>query len=93
MDSKQLRTAKAVMNSGVPKGDLAPAVPATATPIANNTGEDVMVRINGGTMTAVPKIDGVGITGWTTGDWVPLRSLSTIELGYSSAPTWQWFAY
>jgi hypothetical protein len=55
-----------------------------------------MVRINGGTVSAI-KIDGV-VTGITIatggGEWLPLRAGSTVELTYSVVPTsWVWFPW
>lgn len=93
VDVGNLRTLMEASNAGRDKGDLAgkPAIPASTTPVSNDLGFPVWVRLNGGTVTVV-KIDGTTVAGVTTGEWVPLRSKSTIELTYSVAPTWQWFA-
>lgn len=88
--TKELQATRA----NIPRGtwDGAPAIPLSDTPVTNNTGLDMMVRLAAGTVTVV-KIDGVTVTGVTTGEWVPLRAGSTIQLTYSVAPTWQWFPW
>jgi hypothetical protein len=90
MDTKSL----AATRNNIPRGtwDGAPSVPSSDAPVTNNTGLDQMVRVNGGTVTAI-KIDGV-LTGiGATGEWVPVRAGSTITLTYSVAPTWVWFPW
>jgi hypothetical protein len=93
VDVGGLRTLLEANNAGRDKGDLVgkPAIPASDTPVSNDFGFPVNVRVNGGTVSAI-KIDGVATGITATGEWVPLRSKSTITLTYSVAPTWLWFA-
>jgi hypothetical protein len=73
--------------------DGTPAIPATDVPVVNNSGLDMMVRLNGGTVTVV-KLDGVTVAGVTTGEWIPLRNGSSLTLTYSVVPTaMQWFPW
>jgi hypothetical protein len=65
-----------------------PAVAISGTAVANNTGVDCTVFVNGGTVAAVA-IGGTA-TGQISGPFrVPAGQ--TITLTYSVAPTWQWF--
>lgn len=72
-----------------PRGGVsAPGVPASTTPLTNQTGYDCMVLVTGGTVTQLA-IGGTN-TGLTSG-WFRVPSQQTITLTYSAAPTWQWF--
>ncbi|GFM29278.1 hypothetical protein [Novosphingobium sp. PY1] len=66
-----------------------PSVPASGTAVTNLSGQDVMVYLAGGTLTANVEIGGAGVLQATnTGYLVPAGS--TIKLTYSVAPTWAW---
>jgi len=66
-----------------------PAIPASNTPVTNNTGVDVTVYISGGTVTAV-SVSGVSITTGTPIS-VLLPSRGNIAITYSVVPTaWRW---
>lgn len=69
-----------------------PAVPASTTPQANNTGQAVAVTIVGGTVTVV-SINGVTQTvngvNQVAGTFV-VPAGQSITLTYSVAPTWVW---
>jgi hypothetical protein len=85
----------AATRNNIPRGswDGAPAIPASDTPVVNNTGLDQMVRVNGGTVSAM-KIDGVATGIVATGEWVPLRNGSSLTLTYTVVPTSMvWFPW
>ncbi len=67
-----------------------PAVPASTTPITNNSGVDCMVNIVGGTVTAIT-IGGTATGLAATGQTVHVPAGQTIAITYSAAPTWKWF--
>ncbi len=70
-------------------GNIAPGVPASATPLTNTTGYDVTVFISGGTLSNV-SIGGVSTGGLSTESYrLPVGQ--TITLTYTVAPTWTWF--
>lgn len=64
-----------------------PAVPASGTPIVNDTGSDVMVYLVGGTNVSASV--GANALGANIGPYY-LPANSTISLTYSVAPTWTW---
>lgn len=66
-----------------------PGVPASGSPVTNNTGKPVYVTISGGTVT------NVSINGTTVGTTDGLYTLlvgSSIVLTYSASPSWSWSA-
>jgi hypothetical protein len=66
-----------------------PGVPASTTPVTNNTGFPVRVTITGGTISNVfVNSVSVGVVAGTYG--VPIGG--TISITYTVAPTWNWFA-
>src|SRR6266568_7774111 len=67
-----------------------PAIPASTTPITNNSGVDCMVNIVGGTVTAIT-IGGTATGLAATGQTVHVPAGQTIAITYSAAPTWKWF--
>jgi hypothetical protein len=67
-----------------------PSIPASNTPLTNNTGIDATVHIAGGTVTVV-KVGSV-TTGLTSPSTVRVPVGQTITLTYSVAPTWVWIA-
>ena len=71
---------------GLPQ--FAPAVPASGTPVANNTGQSMQVVITGGTMTAVV-VNGVQV-GTGAGTYTVPDFGAAIVLTYTVAPTWAW---
>lgn len=91
MDDKQLLVLQGVVNDGTAKGDWTgkPAIPASTTPVTNNSGRNMFVEIAGGTVTVV-KVDGVTVGARVAGSFF-VRAGSTIAITYSVAPTWQWF--
>lgn len=67
-----------------------PSVPASGTAVNNATGQDCMVYLTGGTVTSVAinaTLIGYGAT--SQGYMVPAGG--SIQVFYSSAPTWKWF--
>jgi hypothetical protein len=68
-----------------------PAVPASGTAVANNTGQDLSVVILGGTVTNV----NVNATSRATATpaYVGAAAGTTITLTYSVAPVWAWLNY
>lgn len=64
-----------------------PSVPASTTPVTNNTGQQVDVAIVGGTMTNV-SVNGVTV-GAGAGNYA-LPPGGTISMTYTVAPTWTW---
>lgn len=73
----------------LPPAVATPAVPASGTAITNTTSFDVIVYLNGGTITGAAQINGTAV-GDTTARTYYLPAGSTIKLAYSAAPTWQW---
>jgi hypothetical protein len=73
-----------------PRGELGPdtpAVPASGTPVTNDTGFDVVVYLSGGA--AAPSAAAGADTGLTAGSFrLPARQ--TITVTYTVAPTWRW---
>jgi hypothetical protein len=68
-------------------GIVTPAVPASLTPVVNNTAQNAWVTIIGGTMTVVK------VNTTTVGTGAGLYFLpvgASITLTYSVAPTWEW---
>lgn len=72
-----------------PGAQTAPAVPATGVALRNPFWRDCAVSISGGTVTGVA-VDGLSL-GVTSGT-VYVPSGRTIQLTYSSAPSWKWVA-
>jgi Phage tail tube protein len=64
-----------------------PAVPASGTPQANATGQNIWVTVIGGTVTAVT-VNGVQLLSGDGSCLLPPGG--TITLTYSAAPTWTW---
>lgn len=64
-----------------------PSVPASGTPVTNNTGKNALVTISAGTLTQV-LVNGQQV-GIGDGSYL-LTANSTIQLTYSVAPTWTW---
>ena len=67
----------------------APAVPASTTPLTNNTGSACLVTLRGGTVSAVA-VSGVTLSVLSALVLVPAGA--TITLTYAVAPTWTWYA-
>lgn len=72
-----------------PVGKLAaqPAIPASTTPLVNNTGVDWTVYLTGGTFTANHQIGGQSI-GNSTATVLRVSAGQSVTLTYSVAPTW-----
>ena len=72
-----------------------PAVPATATPLTNNSGVDAAVFITPGASTCAVSIGGsatgVTLASGGIGQMFRVPAGQTVTLTYTSAPTWQWF--
>ena len=68
-----------------------PAVPASGTAVANNTGQDLSIVLLGGTVTNV----NVNATSRATSTpaYVGAAAGTTITLTYSVAPVWAWLNY
>jgi hypothetical protein len=62
---------------------------ATGTAIANSTGCNVMVYLDGGTLTAATKINSTAVGDTSTRQYY-LPQGQTIKLTYSGSPSWQW---
>lgn len=68
----------------------APAIPGSGTAITNSTGCNVMVYLNGGTLTAATQVNGTAVGSSSTTQYY-LPQGQTIKLTYSVSPTsWQW---
>jgi parallel beta-helix repeat protein len=68
-----------------------PAMAASGGTAVNNTNVPMAVRVNGGAGIVV-KVDTVTQTGsGTASNQYVVPAGSTIQIGYSSAPTWDWF--
>lgn len=66
-----------------------PAVPASGTPLVNQTGCDCNVYLTGGTFSAAHQIGGVSI-GNSTATVLRVAAGQSVTLTYSVAPTWVW---
>jgi hypothetical protein len=67
-----------------------PAIPASGTAITNTTGCNVMVYLNGGTLSAATQINGTAVGSSSTSQYY-LPQGQTIKLTYSAKPgSWQW---
>jgi hypothetical protein len=67
-----------------------PAMPGSGSTVTNNTGQTVMVLINGGTVSAIAK-NGATIVSVTQGVYtIILEPGNTIAITYSSTPGWNW---
>lgn len=92
MDVEQLKTVQEARDAEKHTGDWAskPAVPASTVAATNTADYTMWVEVTGGTVTVV-KVNDVTIGSRVAGRFdVPPGG--TIELTYSVAPTWQWFA-
>lgn len=67
-----------------------PAVPSSGVAVTNTTGVDVVVFVNGGTVSAI-SIGGTATGITATNRDFRLAAGQTITLTYSVAPTWKWF--
>lgn len=75
-------------NHGVnPIAVTTPAVPASGTPVFNQTGSDVLVYISGGS--SITTSVGAANIGTSAGPFY-LSANNSISLTYGSAPTWIW---
>lgn len=92
VDVKQLRETNRANRAEMPVGDWPskPAVPATTVDQVNTSPWNMWVEVVGGTVTVV-SVDGSS-TGRVVGAFL-LRPGSKINLTYSAAPTWKWFAF
>lgn len=68
-----------------------PAVPATGVPVTNNTGHDVQVFFQGGTITTLT-VRGQGLI-YSTGRDPVLKAGDSIAWNGTVAPTWNWIAF
>lgn len=68
---------------------VAPAVPASTTPLVNPFTFAAFVRVKGGTVTAVTIAGVQYAAGSNVGVYVDVDE--SITLTYSVAPTWDWF--
>lgn len=70
---------------------LTPAVPASGTAVANNTGQDITVVLAGGTVTHVT-VNGTDRATSTPAN-VMVPNGESVTLTYSAAPSWAWLNY
>ena len=68
-----------------------PAVPASLTPVANTTGQDITVVLASGTVTHIT-VNGTD-RGTTTPANVMVPNGQSITLTYSAAPVWAWMNF
>ena len=68
-----------------------PAVPASLTAVANNTGQDISVILAGGTVTHIT-VNGTD-RGTTTPAQVMVPNGASVTLTYSAAPVWAWMNF
>jgi hypothetical protein len=68
-----------------------PAVPASLTAVANNTGQDISVILAGGTVTHIT-VNGTD-RGTTTPAQVMVPNGASVALTYSAAPVWAWMNF
>lgn len=78
-------------------GVTTPAVPGSTTPQLNNSGVDVVVYLNAGTLTVVALTDSAGtsksVSAAGANTMFVLPNNWSITLTYSVAPTWFWQPY
>jgi hypothetical protein len=78
-----------IIQPGSKSGALtAPGIPASTTPVTNNTGVAALVTVFGGTVSVIA-VGGTTV-GTTDGSFL-VPSGSTITLTYTVAPTWTWY--
>ena len=66
-----------------------PALPASGTPITNQTGSHVWVVVNGGTTVTAITVAGKKAAG-NTDQGVIVPAGKTIAVTYTGTPTWTW---